>query len=273
MTIDPRIVRVGIEVDGELKVYENLAIVATGMKYANANQNEIELTIFNLDKVTRDYILTQTSPFNQNKTPKRLILEVGRESYGAFKLFQGDITSSVITQPPDIGLKVKALTANFAKGNIIARNQPAQVDLSVASQQVAKDLGVSLDFQATNKKVSNYSFTGGALKQVDKLGEMGAVDAYIDDGVLVVKDYNVPLTGRLRRLNLDSGMIGIPEFTEQGIKVQFLIDNQTAIGSGLEITSVINPAVNGTYIIYKLGFEVASRDTPFYYTAEALRRE
>ncbi len=67
-------------------------------------------------------------------------------------------------------------------------------------------------------------------------------------------------------------MIGIPEFTEQGIKVKMLLDNQTKLGGGLRITSSIYPAVNGDYVIYKLGFDIATRDTPFYYIAEAARR-
>ena len=74
-----------------------------------------------------------------------------------------------------------------------------------------------------------------------------------------------------QKLNLDSGMIGIPELNEEGVKVTFLLDNLTTLGSALEITSELYPAANGNYTIYKLGFNIASRDTPFYYVAEAKR--
>ena len=56
------------------------------------------------------------------------------------------------------------------------------------------------------------------------------------------------------------------------LKVKFLLDNQTTLGSSLEIQSQQYPAANGTYVIYKLGFQIANRDTPFYYIAEAARR-
>lgn len=269
--IDPRIVRVGIEVNGVLKTYEGLQITATGTKYNNSNQNECEVTIANMDKATRDYILTETSPFNANRKPKKLIVEAGRESYGYSRIFIGDITDSGISQPPDITVKLKALTGNYSKGNIIARNQGASASLRTISQGVANDLGVSLDFQASEKNISNYTFSGGALKQINKLNSSGLVDAYLDDDVLVVKDMNVPMNGRMRILNLDSGMIGIPELTEQGIRVKFLLDNQTTVGSALEITSIIYPTLNGTYVIYKLSFDIANRDDPFYWIAEAKR--
>jgi hypothetical protein len=270
--LDPRIVKVGIEIDGLIKTYDGLAITASGIKYANGNQNEAEISIANLDKATRDYILTETSPFNKNRTPKRVILDVGRKSYGTSRIFVGDITASNISQPPDITLTLKALTADFQKGNVLARSEGPQTDLSLIAQNVAADLGLTLDFQAQNRKIANYSFTGGALKQVDKLGEAFGVVAYVDDNQLIVKDLNAPLRGRVRILTLETGMIGVPELTEQGVKVKFLIDNQTTLGSGLQITSVMNPAANGLWTIYKLGFELASRDTPFYYVAEGKKQ-
>lgn len=270
--LDPRIVRVGVEVDGRMKFYEGLNITASGTKYANANQNECEVKITNVDKATRDYLLTETSPINDNRTPKRLIVQAGRKSTGVSTLYEGDITSAVGSQPPDIIVCIKAKTGDFQKGNIVGRSANGKTPLSNIAKNVANDLGLKLDFQATEKQISNYSHSGAALKQVDRLGTTGAVSAYINNGVLVVKDINVPLKGRTRVLNIDTGMIGIPEFTEQGIKVKMLFDNQTDLGYGLEITSIMNPAANGLYVVYKLGYEVANRDTPFYLLAEATRQ-
>ena len=80
----------------------------------------------------------------------------------------------------------------------------------------ADDAGVGLEFEATDKNISNYAFTGGALKQVNQLSEAGGVNAFIDDEVLVVKDINKPRKNHSRLLTKDTGMIGIPEITEQG---------------------------------------------------------
>lgn len=270
--IDPRLMRIGIEVgNNQIKWYdEQFAITASGTKYANALQNECEAKITNVNKETRDYLLTETSPLNKNATPKRLFVEAGRVSTGRSLVFEGDITSVVGSQPPDITICIKAKTGNFQKGNVVARSK-SQTPLSNIAQGVAQDLGLRLDFQAKDKQIGNYSHSGAALKQVDRLGTTGAVNAYINNGVLVVKDLNIPLKARTRVLNIDTGMIGIPEFTEQGVKVKMLFDNQTDLGYGIDITSVMNPAVNGVYSVYKMQFELASRDTPFYLIAEAVR--
>lgn len=272
-TLDGRLLRVGFQIDNVLKTYEGLDIVASGVKYANANQNECEVKIDNLDRVTHDYLLTATSPFNKNKTRKILTVEAGRVSTGYSLIFQGDITTALGEQPPDISMRVKAAAGDFAKGTIIARSQPGLAPLQNIAARVAQDLGLSLTFQATPKQIANYTYTGSALKQVEQLGVMGRVNAYIDDRALVVKDFNAPLEGRTRELNLDTGLIGIPEFTEVGIKVRMLFDNQTTLGSALNITSRMNPAANGLYTVFKLTFDLASRDTQWYYIAEATRSD
>lgn len=269
--LDPRIVLIGIEVNGVLKTYDDLYVIASGTKFANANQNECEVKIANLDKATRDFLLTETSPFNKNRKRKILRVEAGRRSTGTALVYQGDITSAVGSQPPDIMLTLKSATGDYLKGNIVAKSAAPLTPLRNLAQSIALELGLSLVFEAKDKQIGNYSFSGGALKQVNQLGIMGKVNAFVDDGKLVVKEYNVPLKGRTRVLNQDTGMIGIPEFTEHGIKVRMLFDNQTVVGSGLDIRSVMNPAINGLYTVSKLGFEIANRDVPFYYIAEATR--
>ena len=278
LTLDPRIITVSFEVNGQLKTYTASSfapfdISATGTKYGNSLQNEAEVTISNLDRATQDYILTETSPYNLNKTPKLLTLSAGRDSYGTAVIYRGNIVSSNVSQPPDIGIKLKCLTGNFKKGYILSRSLPGMATLEQVSAAVASDIGMNLNFQATNNKnISNYAFGGGALKQIEVLNSMGGINAFVDDDTLIVKDAFIPLNGTNRILSAETGMIGIPEFTEQGIRVTFLLDNQTTLGSALTIQSVQYPAANGLYVIYKLSFNITSRDIPFYYIAEALRR-
>lgn len=270
--IDQRIVRVSIEVNGELRTYEELWISANGSKFANPLQNECEIRISNLSKEVRDFILTETSPFNANRTPKRIILEAGRESTGTFRLFEGDITEASPSQAPDITLTIKAKTGQFSKGTIVARSEAPSVLLSKIAGNVAKDLGLTLVFEAKDKNIANYSFTGGALKQVDKLSQAGNVNAYVDDTKLIVKDYNAALNGITHTLSEQSGMIGLPEITEQGIKVRYLLDPNSQLGGELKVDSKVNPAATGDYVIFALSFEVSNRETPFYTIAECKRK-
>lgn len=269
---DPRILRIGIEVDGQLRVYDDLWMSATISKFANPLQNEAEVKIANLTRDARDFLLTETSPFNQLKKPRKLFIEAGRESIGAFALFQGDITEGTPSQPPDIILTLKAKTKQASKGVVLAQAYGAREQLSTIAKGVADALGLALVFEAQDKTVANYSFTGGALKQVDKLGEAGRVNAYVDDDRLIVKDYNVPLAQATHVLSKSSGLIGVPELNAQGVKVKYLLDPKSQLGGEIELESEIYPTVNGKYVIYKLSYEVSNRDTPFYCIAECKRK-
>jgi hypothetical protein len=272
--LDPRLLRVGIEVNGKLNVYDGLAITAQGYKSGSPVQNECNITIANLDKPTRDFLLTEGSPYNKIRTQKRskIIVEAGRESFGYFVLYKGDIVSVGLTQPPDITVNIRALTGNFFKGSIVSNTSKPNTPLSTIAQQVADDMGLSLQFNvAVDKLVSNWNYTGAAEKQIQKLYYLGNYDAYIDDDKLVVNDRSKTIKNSIRRLSKETGLLGIPEFSDNGVKVKFFIDNYTRVGSLLRLDSDIYPAVNGDYKIVKLAFDAANRDTPFYYIADATR--
>lgn len=271
-SIDFRILRVGIEVSGEIKVYESpLAITAAGSKLASATQNTCDVTITNLSKAVRNYILTETSPFNKNKTPKKIYVEAGRVSTGTARMFTGEIVTSSPTQPPDIGLQLKCQTGAFQKGNVVARSGMAKEKLSSLSKKVGTDIGTSVEFEAADKFIANYSYSGAALKQIDALAAAGNVDVFQDDETLVVKDRGKPRKNRVKIINAHTGMLGVPEVTERGVRVEFLFDLDTVIGGEIQLSSELNPALDGSYTIYKLDFDLASRDTPWSYKAEASR--
>ena len=266
--LDQRIVRLSFEVNGKIKVYEDLFIVAVGVKYANPLQNEAQITIYNLDHDTRDYLLTELSPYNANYTGKSITLEAGRVSYGTTVIFSGNIIYASVTQPPDIGITFKCLTGNFLKGRTFTRQYGAFTPMSIIAAGIAADNDLDLQFQAADKEIGNFSYSGSALKQIELLAAMGQVNAYVDDGTLVVKSAGEMLRGKLTQMSASTGMIGIPEFTERGCRVKFLVDNKTTLGGGIQLTSELYPTINGLYIIYQLAFIITNRLVPFYYIAD-----
>ena len=265
--IDLRRLRIGIEVDDRMQYYEGLRMRAAGTKYANATQNECEVEIDGLRAETRNFLLTETSTFGGNKGKRRLTVEAGRVSTGLFEVFAGDITSAEISSPPDVTLTIRAKTNNANNGKVVSYSAGAIERLSVISQRVANDNGLSLMFQATDKNIANFSHSGTASQMVAKLAQAGGVRAFIDDGMLIVKDSDKAITNRVRVLNKDSGMVGIPRADEHGIEVTYLADDTPVIGGRLRIESKMNPSLNGDYVINQLRFELATHDDAWFYTA------
>lgn len=269
--IDQRVLRVTIEVSGELRTYEGLSISARGSKFGSETQNTCDIEIVNLSRDVRNYLLTETSPFNANRTPKRVYVEAGRVSTGTARIFTGEVVSSSPTQPPDIGLLLKAQTGAFAKGNLVARSGAAKEKLSTIAKGVADDIGADLEFEATDKLIANYSFSGAALRQVGGLAAAGGVDVFHDDTTLVVKDAGKPRSNRVKVVNAKTGLIGVPEATERGVRVTTLFDLETELGARLDLTSELNSALDGEYTIYKADFDLTSREAAWYWDLEASR--
>ena len=268
---DLRRIRFGIEISGRINWYEGLRVRAGGTKFANAQQNECTLTVSGLSMSTRDHLLTETSPFNSNRTPKRLIIEVGRVSTALFRIFIGDIVSAEPSAPPDVDVIIKAKTQSAQSGNIVAIASGPISKLSAISQRVADEIGLGLDFQALDKNISNFSYTGAALKMVNLLQDSGGVRAFIDDETLIVKNYGSALSGSIRILGADTGMVGIPKATEKGLDVTFLIDSESLLGGMIRLDSKMNKSLNGDYVIDQLKFDVASHEDPFFYSATCSR--
>jgi len=169
--IDNRIIEVGFEIDGQIERFRDLYITANGTKFANENQNECEIVIANLDKATRDYLVTATSPFNKSASPKKFFLSAGRESTGISQIYTGDISSVEVSQPPDIKVKWKTLTGNDKKTKVTTVTHGASSTLSEISKQTSENLGLKLNFQASDKNIANYSYSGGSLDQVGDIGD------------------------------------------------------------------------------------------------------
>lgn len=270
---DLRRIRIGIGVSGRINWYEDALwnIKASGTKYANPLQNDCTVTIKGLSTTTRDFILTETSPYNSNKSAKPLYVEVGRVSTGLFRIFTGDIMSADPGGPPDVDITIKANTQSAQAGNIVAVSGSERSQLSGIAQRVADEIGVGLDFQATDKLISNFSFSGAALRMVNLLQNSGGVRAFIDDDVLIVKDYNKAVSGRIKILNQETGMVGIPKGNEKGVEVSFLIDSESLLGGMLRLESKLNKALSGDYKIDQLKFDATSHDDQFTYTATCTR--
>jgi hypothetical protein len=258
----------------QLTLDGNLYIRASGMKYIDSTQNECTIQIANLKKETRDQLATQLTPWNYNQARKSVKLYAGRESTGLFLLYAGDIIECQASQPPNIMLTIKSKTMNWFKYNILGQAQNVAAPLSKIVDGIGLALGDPINgtmpviFQATDKTIANWSFSGPAVKMLEKLSALGGIDVFVDDNTLIVKDRGKSLINVSHVLSMESGMVGVPQITEVGIQAKMMLAPSIKIGGQLSLVSLLNPLLNspknGGYSIYKLGFEIASRDTPFY---------
>ena len=274
---DDRIVRVGITIDGETSIYDQVMIYARGTKWRSAIMSQCDIRIFNLTAENQRNILTKASPIARppaELTPITVTLDVGRVSYGTYRLFEGAVFQGGVGQPPDIGIALQSLTNNFQLANTTAVSLPAYATLRQICNQAAKSMGLTLLLISANPErlVGNFSFTGSPQRNLEKINQLGVI-AHIDNNVLVVTDPNQPRTDTERVINSSTGMVGVPQPTAYGCVVQVMADNTIDVGGLVKIESQQNPACDGQYIVQKMDFEVSNRDQPFWYTLDCINPE
>lgn len=275
--VDLRLVRVTIFINGVQHVYEKVAIEAKGTKHETAIQNFAEIRIANIDKDTREKLLTEGTPWAAARPQDNTILiEAGRESYGLFQIFRGHITTVNASQVPDIWLTIRAVTFQGDKWKTIAVSQKPLVKYSELSQQVADILGIPLEFSndVEDKNIAKFSFSGATTKLVDVLGKIThGVRAYINDDRLVIKKSVPSIHNSISTVSLETGMIGYPEFSDLGVTVRVFANPAINLGDDIDLISENYPSTNGIYHIYQLDFDITNRSGPFYYSITAGREQ
>lgn len=266
--LDPRIVRIAIIIDDQINWYEGLNAEIKGIKVSDTIMGQCDITILNLRRDVREYILRETNPLLGRGKRISVIAEVGRVSYGTSTLYTGDVFRSDATPKPNIGIRLSCIQGFNNKAKIVSRSGKEITKLSSIAQWVAEDNGYNLSFEIADKNITRYSFTGSAQAALSQLAALAQSDVYVDNQTLYIKDIGKPASGApVLILDKSSGLMSAGG-TEYGAKVQMLYNQVARIGGQVDLTSELNPSLNGSYVIRKLPFHITSRETPFYYVAE-----
>lgn len=271
MSLDKRLLKIEIEIGGEIKSYTDLDISASGSKVSNEIPNGCTIKINNLSKDVRNKILTENNILDKSLTNKKIKVFAGRESRGYSLVFSGDIRQITTSQPPDIALTIVTYTGDAKKLENISRTGGELIKLSILSKQIANGLGLILFFQATDKQIGSYSYVGSRTKEIEKLNQINGIDAYIDDDTLIVKNSSSPLIGSSINISKLTGMIGIPQINERGLNVKILFNENVKIGSQINLTSELNINANGSWLVYKITYDLQNRNQSFYMTLDCTK--
>ena len=268
--INYRILKVELEVNNQVRVYEDLQISARGTKLSNHQPNDFEIKITNLSNETRQALLSDIEATKKSPKKRKIIFSIGRIKDGVNRLFIGDIKNVTVSQPPDIVTTITAVTSFANTFDITSRSGGETIKLSILARQIASKLGLELVFEATDKMVGSYTYTGSSLKEVQKLGEVGQVAAYIDDDKLIVRNINEPLKNSAFYMDKDNGLIKV-EPNEKGCVARCYYNYNVKIGSQFELKSELLPNLNGNWVVYKIDYELANRSENCFMNLELIR--
>ena len=250
-----------------LKRIDGLAIKGKVSRKGGSTQAEAQVSIANLPQEDIEFLTTYSSPYMKPTTKKLIRVFAGYSKTGWGQIFSGDIEEAIPADMPDTWLNIKAKSLYYSNRTPLSFGV-SNISSKDLAQSIAKELGLNFEWQATSQKTfDQFQHTGsqtGLIKQYNKLDD---VTMYEDNGVLRVVDkiVNRPTSDKgVKLISKDSGMIGLPEPDQYGVKVKCLLDPSLNLSKWVKVESVKLPTINGYYQVYDLDFDFANREQNFY---------
>lgn len=178
-------------------------------------------------------------------------------------LYRGNI----IELDPDFNTLGNSITFNLQTGtannlttNNISTSTTATVDFRAICNECAKNNGLSLNYdpEISNRSLENYSFNGTPFQQIEQLKKFYNDLAIFPDEK---KDrLNVILKGNGRAINpttlsSDTGLIGKPKPTANGLEVTSLLNTNFKGGGFVRLQNEVLKTFDGIYRIYEINHQ------------------
>lgn len=273
--MDKRVCYVQIQTPSGDKEIHNISIRGRITRKMSETGSTAKISIANLSREDVEYLTTYTSPYVDQSKKKRINVFAGYESTGVGMIFSGDIYSALPEGLPDTWLNIEAKTEYFNQQNIITLAQGRMNTKSLASV-AANQLGVNLVWRSKSEKfIDAFNFTGAKAKLLNRINKLDNFHAYIDNNTLYVvdKDEQPPeesntsttkKTGYVKVITGDSGLIGLPQPDEYGVKIKVLLDPSVNLADWFKLESKRLPIVNGFYQVYEMTYDFATREPQYY---------
>ena len=249
----------------QLKRLDGLSIKGKVSRKAGSSTSTAKVSIANLTRSDITYLSTYTTPYVKPKTKKMINIYAGYENTGWGRIFSGDILTAIPDGKPDTWLNIEAKSLYY-QNRIPLSYGVSNVTTKELGHSIAETLGLDFDWQATSQKtIDIFNFASSKAQLIKEFNKLDNIKMFEDNGKLKVVDNIIKRPeNTIKVISKNTGMIGIPEPDQFGVKVKTLLDPSLFCGDWFNLQSEILPGLNGYYWIYTLDFTFASRETEFY---------
>lgn len=184
-----------------------------------------------------------------------LVIEAGYQEDNLSKIFQGEITKACadFNSVPDVVFVIESKSGSYpavkAQSPIsVTGDQPAAEIIG----QLAKEINYNFENNGVTASVQNCVLNGSPIEKIKTVANMVNADLIIDDNTIVITP-----KGEAREnkggftLNKDNGLIGYPNFTEEGIEAVCFFNPNLQIGAVVNLETIV-PKATGQWKVTEL---------------------
>lgn len=238
--------------DQSLKIDFDISIPITGT-YPNG-----KITVYGLNNRDMETLASGYQPIRGILKQNFVQLEVGYiNSLGL--LYKGSIvelTPDFNTLGNSITFNLQTGTSNNLSNNNVSTSTSNTVNLKAIANEVAKNNGLSLNYDNDIKKtLDNYSFNGTPFQQIEELKRMFPDLSFFPDAIKdqlnvfkkVTKNVKNPTT-----LSSETGLVGKPNPTANGLVVTSLLNTNFKGGGFVNLKNEVLTTFDGIYRIFEI---------------------
>lgn len=190
-------------------------------------------------------------------------IEAGNQGEELKLVYEGNITFAYIdmTSAPDVIFKIRSITAIY---NSYKPATPVTYAGSVSVVSAIRDLAAKMGYEFENSGVpesltmSNVTLVDTDLNKIRKLCRAYEIDLYIEHGTIAIARRGEARKLKIPVLSPQSGMIGYPVPTMQGVDVRCFYDPMIRFGGVMRIADSVMENCNGDWRIFGVTISIES---------------
>lgn len=237
---------------GNTVIIEGLPVSVTVTKQGGEAKNKASVTVDNLKLETATQLTTLA--FKRLETYNNVIqIDAGSQGAELSTIFIGEITSAVpVMSDSKLSLKIEAL-AGYYPALIPSTPTSVQENTTVEKlmKQFADEAGYSFENKGITASIANSVFIGSPIEKAKTLARQADVDLLIDDNKFTIQPFEAPKGGQIPLLSKNTGLIGYPSFSNEGINCQCVFNDKLKVGSYFKLESIL-PHASGEWQITKV---------------------
>ena len=241
---------------GNTKIIEGLATTVQVTKAGLPEKNSAEVRIYNMSLSDMDK-LTFLSFVPGEYRKNHILIEAGNKGEELSVVFKGDITSAYAEINADACMKFNALTAGWS---VLIADSPTSVQGEATAEslisQFAQQAGFNFINNGVTESVKNATFNGSPVQKAQAVADEVGCELLMDDETWTIQPWDKP-RGDAVLLKADSGLIGYPSFTQDGISCECFYNPRLQLGGQIKIESIV-PRASGYWKITKLSHDLAA---------------
>lgn len=244
--------RITLGEGGREKIVEGLATEVHIEKPGLPDMNKASITIRGMRLEDMDE-LTFLAFEPREMRNNRINVEAG-EGNALAQVFAGEITSAYadFNAAPDVQFRIEAMSGFYP--SLIpdpAISYQGEKSMTEILEGLAKKAGYTFRARDITAKLLNPVLVGSPIEKAKAAAKQAGLNLLVDDGALILLPEGQPREGSSVTISKETGMIGYPSFSSQGITLKTYYNPALIYNGSIRVESIVKKAC-GTWRISKL---------------------